>query len=124
MVPPSVTVAAGQLTASFPVATQTQGQATITASFNSTSATAQVVVTAPEVESLTARACRPDGFCRGISCLRRRLVYRRQQPNMANGITWSSTNQSGGLRQQHRVCQHHRGHDHGSKTTMTRRSAR
>ena len=61
-VPPSVTVAAGQLTASFPVTTQTQGQATITASFNSTSATAQVVVTAPEVESLTVAPAAPTAF--------------------------------------------------------------
>ncbi|MBX3125058.1 MAG: Ig-like domain-containing protein, partial [Nitrospira sp.] len=94
-VPPSVTVAAGQLTASFPVTTQTQGQATITASFNSTSATAQVVVTAPEVESLTVAPAAPTAFAgESVAFTATGLFTDGSSQPLANDITWSSTNQS------------------------------
>ncbi len=52
-VPASVTVAAGALSADFPVNTVGEGTATITASLNGGSATATVTVTAPELVLLT-----------------------------------------------------------------------
>ena len=52
-VPASVTVAAGSLTAEFPVNTVGEGTATITASLNGGSATATVTVTPPELVLLT-----------------------------------------------------------------------
>ena len=52
-VPASVTVAAGALTADFPVNTVGEGTATITASLNGGSATATVTVTAAELVLLT-----------------------------------------------------------------------
>jgi hypothetical protein len=94
-VPPSVTVPAGQLTASFPVTTQTEGQATITASFNSTSATAQVVVTAPEVESLTLDPAAPTAFVEeAIAFTATGLFTDGSSQPLANDIAWSSTNQT------------------------------
>ena len=94
-VPPSVTVAAGQLTASFPVTTQTEGQATITASFNSTSATAQVVVTAPEVESLTLAPAAPTAFAgEAIAFTATGLFTDGSSQPLVNDVTWTSTNQS------------------------------
>ncbi len=94
-VPPSVTVPAGQLTASFPVTTQTEGQATITASFNSTSATAQVVVTAPEVESLTLAPAASTAFAgESVAFTATGLFTDGSSQPLANDITWSSTNQS------------------------------
>jgi len=94
-VPPSVTVAAGQLTASFPVTTQTEGQATITASFNSTSATAQVVVTAPEVESIALAPAAPTVFAgESVSFTATGLFTDGSSQPLANDVTWSSTNQS------------------------------
>ncbi|MDH5668282.1 MAG: Ig-like domain-containing protein, partial [Nitrospira sp.] len=52
-VPPTVTVAAGALTADFPVTTVGEGTATITASLNGGSASATVTVTPAEVVLLT-----------------------------------------------------------------------
>jgi hypothetical protein len=114
-VPPSVTVAAGQLTASFPVTTQTEGQATITASFNSTSATAQVVVTAPEVESLTLDPAAPTAFVEEVDRLHgHRLVHRRQQPT-AGERHRLELDQSDG-----REHQHHRDSDARSRWARPR----
>jgi len=52
-VPPSVNIPAGALFADFPVASNAVGQATITASLNSGSATATVTITAAELTALT-----------------------------------------------------------------------
>ena len=93
-VPPSVTVAAGQPTAPFPRHDSDQGQATITASFNSTSATAQVVVTAPRWSRSRSRPP-PDGRFAGelIAFTATGNTDGSSQP-LVNDVTWTSTNQS------------------------------
>src|SRR5439155_26007958 len=61
-VPASVTVPAGALTADFPVNSMGEGTATITATLNGGTASATVVVTAPELVSLTVAPTMPSVY--------------------------------------------------------------
>ncbi|MFO0699952.1 MAG: RHS repeat-associated core domain-containing protein [Nitrospira sp.] len=97
VVPASVTVAAGSLTADVPVNTVGEGTATITASLNEGTATATVTVTAPELvlltlspqeltlfvgetQPMTATATLTDGTTQNLTTDSR--------------LVWSSTNQT------------------------------
>ncbi len=92
-VPPTVTVPAGALFADFPVTTQNEGTATITASLNSSTATAQVVVTAPEVDALTLSPLTPTVFATEPVqfTVTATMTDGTTQP-LTTGVTWISTN--------------------------------
>lgn len=61
-VPATVTIPAGALTAEFPVMTNGQGSATVTASLDGASASAQVSVTAAELVTLTLSPQAPTAY--------------------------------------------------------------
>ncbi|MEQ1794758.1 MAG: PKD domain-containing protein [Nitrospira sp.] len=92
-IPATVTVPAGQQTAEFPVTTQQEGTASITASVNSSSQTAQVVVMAAEVNLVTVAPSTPTAFA-GESLLFTATAIMTDgttQP-LTTGLTWTSTN--------------------------------
>ena len=92
-VPPTVTVPAGALFADFPVTTQNEGTATITASLNSTSATTQVVVVAPEVDAITVTPSTPTVFATELVqfTATATMTDGATQPLTSN-LTWTSSN--------------------------------
>ena len=92
-VPPTVTVPAGALFADFPVTTQHEGTATITASLNSTSATAQVVVIAPEVDAIAVTPANPTVFAtEPVQFTATATMTDSTTQPLTTGVTWTSTN--------------------------------
>lgn len=92
-VPSTVTVQAGALFADFPVTTQNEGTATITATLNSSTQSAQVVVTAAEVDAISlvpanATAVVGEGLAYSATGT---YTDGSTQP-IAGGLTWTSTN--------------------------------
>ena len=89
----TVTVEAGAPFADFPVTTQNEGTATITASLNSTSANAQVVVTAPEVDALTLLPLAPSLFAgEAISFVATATMTDGTTQPLTSNLTWTSSN--------------------------------
>ena len=92
-VPPTVTVPAGALFADFPVTTQNEGTATITASLNSTSATAQVVVIAPEVDAIAVTPATPTVFAtEPVQFTATATMTDGTTQPLTSNLTWTSSN--------------------------------
>lgn len=94
-VPPTVTIPAGALSVDMPVTTQNEGTATIVATLNGTSASAQIVVTSPEVEQLTLSPVTPSLFAgETIAFTATGILSDGSTQALAGGMTWSSTSQA------------------------------
>ena len=96
-VPASVTVAAGALTATFPINTVGEGTATITATVNGGGAAATVTVTAPELVLLTLSPQELTLFMGETQAMTATATLTdgtTQDLTTDNRLVWSSTNQT------------------------------
>jgi RHS repeat-associated protein len=92
-VPPTVTVPAGALFADFPVTTQNEGTATITASLNGSSVTADVVVIAPEVDAIVVTPATPTVFAtEPVQFTATATMTDSTTQPLTTGVTWTSSN--------------------------------
>ncbi len=90
-IPATVTVQAGQLTAEFPVTTQNEGTASITASLNGSSQSAQVVVTAPEIDALSLSPLAPSLFAgEAISFVATATMTDGTTQTITSNLAWTS----------------------------------
>jgi len=92
-IPATVTVQAGQLTAEVPISTQNEGTASLTASLNGSTASTQVIVTAPEVDALTLSPLAPSLFAgEAIGFVPTAILTDGATQPLTTGVTWTSTN--------------------------------
>ena len=90
-VPATVTVAAGSLTAEFPVTSRSEGVATVSASLNGGSASSQVTVTAPELVAITLSPQTPLAYINETVAFIAQGAYTdASQQDITNRVTWSS----------------------------------
>ncbi len=92
-IPAIVTVQAGQLTAEFPVTTQHEGMASITASLNGSSQSAQVMVVAAEADQVTVAPSNPTVFAGdSLAFTATAIMTDGSTQPLTSGLTWTSTN--------------------------------
>ena len=88
----TVTVPAGALFADFPVTTQNEGTATITASLNGSSATADVVVIAPEVDAIAVTPANPTVFAtESVQFTATATMTDGTTQPLTSNLTWTSS---------------------------------
>ncbi len=94
-VPANVTIPAGALGADFPVLSLTEGQSTITATLNGSSASAQVTITPAELFSLTLSPETQTIFIGETKSFQATGTYTDSTTlDLTTIVTWSSSNQS------------------------------
>ena len=91
-VPATVTVPAGALFADFPVTTQNEGTATITATLNGSTLSAQVLVTAAEVDAIALAPANATAFVgAGLAYSATGTYTDGSTQPITSGLTWVST---------------------------------
>ncbi len=94
-VPAMVTIPAGDLFADFPVVTNGEGTAVITASLNGGSATAQVIVTPAELVTLTISPQDPSEFLGAqVPFTATGTFTDGTTPDITNQVTWTSSDEN------------------------------